>query len=106
MRYFILTLLLSFIFPSVLLTDEKPKGFIRQGTVDGKVSHKVWKILSNKLHDSVDDHFKLVSEEKYFRIRRDFSLRFMCLLTGSIRAISELRGSLRRQAKPSCKEIW
>ena len=63
------------------------------------------KILSNKLHDSVDDHFKLVSEEKYFRIRRDFSLRFMCLLTGSIRAISELRGALRRQARSSCKEI-
>ena len=71
MRIILPVLLFTLLFPLISFPEEKPRGIVRQISLDGKVSKKKLKILTNKLYDSLGKYFQLVPKDELIKVRKE-----------------------------------
>ena len=71
MKFILPILLFTLLFPLISFPEEKPRGIVRQISLDGKVSKKKLKILTNKLYDSLGKYFQLVPKDELIKVRKE-----------------------------------
>ena len=71
MRIILPILLFTLLFPLISFPEEKPRAIVRQISLDGKVSKKKLKILTNKLYDSLGKYFQLVPKDELIKVRKE-----------------------------------
>ena len=71
MKFILPILLFTLLFPLISFPEEKPRGIVRQISLDGKVSKKKLKILTNKLYDSLGKYFQLVPKDEFIKVRKE-----------------------------------